>query len=344
MKNLKIFLLFFCLLFLLFHLNILEAKAASEKCKVTIKVENDSCSFLVDKGTNKVTRIIQDHIGELEVPIGKTIESWDCSKCKVDNNGCIVDTSCIIAILITQEAALQKQDSAFWIRNQSFLKKQINATLVPNGLTKISWQTILPYVALLLSMVSPLLLLLLNRKNKNEFRDDVIDIVRDSRRLKEWRDEVKSSSVISASSNISADSMNRDLQRRVAELEDALGKKHNLGDTTALSTAVQNVPKSTVVSQKILYADSIVDGKFTRVKESPGEDSIFELMLKGDSHASVTIHKPAHKKVLANHSYLEGCEKQLIGRSTVSIEREGEAQKNDNGKWIVKTPLKVVVS
>ena len=47
--------------------------------------------------------------------------------------------------------------------------------------------------------------------------------------------------------------------------------------------------------------------------------------------------------MLANASYLEGCEKQIIGNSSVEIVREGEAERAFNGKWKVVSPLKVEI-
>lgn len=343
MKNNIIFLLLICLLFMLSHLNTLEA-TTPPKCSVTIKVEDDSCSHNVSKGVVKVDRFIQDHIDELEVPQGKRIYKWDISKCKVDVNGCIDSASLIVAILITEEEALKIQDSAFWARNQSILDEiyNKNGSGSPNGWD--IWQIVALFTALLLSVVSLLVTIFFDKKRKASLKNDVVDIVRDSDRLKEWRDEIKVTDKAPIIVNTTNDDI-RDLKNRVADLEDTLRKAQTTNQNTDTSKyATSGSQKDSLSQQKMLYADSIVNGKFTRVKESPGDDSIFELKLKGDSHACVTIYKPAHQKVLANPSFLEGCEKQLLGNTTVSVVREGEAQKNDNGKWIVTTPLKVKVS
>jgi hypothetical protein len=95
-----------------------------------------------------------------------------------------------------------------------------------------------------------------------------------------------------------------------------------------------------------LYADSIFDGKFNHVQETPNEDTIFELKLNhaGDTRASVVVYCEAYRKVIANPAYLEGCEKQVLGNNNVTIRREGVAIKDGNGNWIISTKPEVKIS
>jgi len=95
-----------------------------------------------------------------------------------------------------------------------------------------------------------------------------------------------------------------------------------------------------------LYADAIINDKFNRVKEQPDDDTIFELKLSkaGETRAKVVVFEPAHKRVIANPSFLEGCEKQILGNSTVTMQRDGIAQKEDSGKWIITTPPEVKIN
>jgi len=94
-----------------------------------------------------------------------------------------------------------------------------------------------------------------------------------------------------------------------------------------------------------LYADAIIDGKFNRVREQPDEDTVFELKLNppGGSSARVIIYSPAYRRIIANPSFLEGCEKQIVGGATVTMLREGVAQKDDSGKWNITTTLRVKI-
>ena len=103
---------------------------------------------------------------------------------------------------------------------------------------------------------------------------------------------------------------------------------------------------STPVQPQSLYADSVFEGIFNCVNEQPDDDTIFELKLNNpdDTVAKVIVYAPAQKKVIANPSYLEGCEKQILGNTAVSTQREGIARKVGGGKWIITTPPEVKIS
>jgi hypothetical protein len=107
-------------------------------------------------------------------------------------------------------------------------------------------------------------------------------------------------------------------------------------------SAIQPQPQS-------LYADAIIDGKFNRVKEAADEsETNFELKLNrtGDTTAKVVVYSGAYRRILANPSFLEGCEKQLIGNNYTSITttKEGVAQKDSDGKWRITTVPEVKIS
>lgn len=174
-------------------------------------------------------------------------------------------------------------------------------------------------------------------------RDEVVDVVTGSGRIKEWlRDNFSKSSTSALPKSYDSEirslqNEHRDLKNRVAVLEDALRRKESL------VAAKQQTPTEPVETQKLLYADSIIDGAFSHVREQEDDDTIFVLKLKNENSASISIFKQAFGRVLANASYLEGCEKQIIGNSSVEIVREGEAERGFNGKWKVVLPLKVEI-
>ena len=184
-------------------------------------------------------------------------------------------------------------------------------------------------------------------------RDEVIDIVKDSGgkgRLKEWLDntyEKKSPLIVQKSYEKEIRTLqddNRGLKNRVAELEDEIRKLNKqLQVTNASPNAIQQTASDLIESPQLLYADSIIDGVFSHVREQENEDTVFVLKLTGEEKASITIFKRAYGKVLANASYLEGCDKQIIGNNSVEIIREGEAERTMNGKWKVVLPLKVEI-
>jgi hypothetical protein len=129
-----------------------------------------------------------------------------------------------------------------------------------------------------------------------------------------------------------------DLQKRIAKLEDSK-RSSSSPEQPAAPAQVQAQPQS-------LYADSIFAGKFNRVRETPNDDTIFELKLKqaGDTRADVVVYRGAYRKVLANPAYLEGCEKQVLGNSTVTMQREGVAGRDDSGNWIISKKPEVKIS
>lgn len=181
-------------------------------------------------------------------------------------------------------------------------------------------------------------------------RGEIVSVVTDIGRIKERLNKgVEKPSTNLASKSYDSEirnlqNANRDLMNRLAALEDLLKEKErNATSENEPSTISQQPTSRPVEAQKQLYADSIIDGVFSHVKEQENEDTVFVLKLKGETDASITLYRGAINKVLANASYLEGCDKQIIGNNFVEIVREGEAEKGFNGKWKVVSPLKVEI-
>ena len=93
-----------------------------------------------------------------------------------------------------------------------------------------------------------------------------------------------------------------------------------------------------------LYADAIVDGFFNRVKEAPNDDTVFELCLQNAQSAVFTIYHFAYQRIIANPSFLEGCDKQVLNNAQkIEIESEGTAVQQADGKWeILKKPVVII--
>lgn len=180
-------------------------------------------------------------------------------------------------------------------------------------------------------------------------REDIVDVVRDSSRIKEWLNnnfEKTSQPVMTKSYDYeirNLQSENRDLKDRVSALEDALRNNNASSGMESNSYVNQQSSSRPIETQKLLYSDSIIDGMFSHVREHENDDTVFVLRLRNDTNASITLYKGAYNKVLANASYLEGCEKQILGSNSVEIAREGEAEMVSNGKWKVVIPLKVEI-
>ena len=136
---------------------------------------------------------------------------------------------------------------------------------------------------------------------------------------------------------------NDELWNKVVELEGMLKEKNASFSIEPVTNTTQQSPSKSNESQKLFYADSIIDGVFFRVREHENDDAVFVLKLKSESKAAITLYERAYNKILENASYLDGCEKQIIGKNSVEIVDEGEAEMGSDGKWKVVTPLKVEI-
>lgn len=96
-----------------------------------------------------------------------------------------------------------------------------------------------------------------------------------------------------------------------------------------------------IKSVKKLYADAISNGEFYNMSNTPGDLSVYELVLVNDTNATFTVYAAAEKRVVARPGNLEGCEADIMqgGKSLQTI-KPGEACEI-GGKWKVITSLKV---
>lgn len=98
-------------------------------------------------------------------------------------------------------------------------------------------------------------------------------------------------------------------------------------------------------TSSVLYADAIIDDFFVKVRDTSNEDSIFVLNLSGENSAYFTIFKPAYQRIVADPSFLDGCNMQIL-REIMQLEivSEGRAQRDvSNGKWKVIEKLNVII-
>lgn len=95
----------------------------------------------------------------------------------------------------------------------------------------------------------------------------------------------------------------------------------------------------------VLYSDAIFDNCFEGVCTKPTDDTIFILRLTDDSSAEFSVYDKAYQKVIANPSFLEGCEKQIMGDSIrLEVVSLGTATRNaSNGKWHIINKLNVII-
>lgn len=206
-------------------------------------------------------------------------------------------------------------------------------------------------VLIWLALLTALLLFLLvyyflyDKRNR---RSDVIAYVCGSDRVQNFILRI-----ITANQNLNSNSVSSasfiSLSKRVDEIEKKVDEqaRRSIHEPPALSTSVQSVADSKTtakVADLKFFAESIQDGRYVKVSDTQSGDSIFELTVRqGSNFASVTICKSAYQKILANPSFIEGCNKQVEGKSRVEIKEEGAAERKPDGKWIVCRPIKVVL-
>lgn len=206
----------------------------------------------------------------------------------------------------------------------------------------MSWVRILLFVLAFVMIVFLLVIIWLIKG----LEDEIVSVVTDDNgNIKKWVKRITEKPSITPVQK-SYDSEIRDLQKenrelknRINELEDNIRALKNKPEARVIEQ--QTIPSKPVDSIKLLYSDSIIDGWFCHVWAQENDDTIFVLKLKSENHAIFTVFNQAYNKVLANASYLDGCDKQVLNSNTVDILSEGEAVREANGKWKVVSPLKV---
>lgn len=186
---------------------------------------------------------------------------------------------------------------------------------------------------------------------RSEVESIVISSSKSNGKLKKWFDEnlFRENSISNYKSYDddirSLKDENRRLKERMNQLEDTLKEQKSTHTSIPLEHTTEGRPISLVQpveNQKMLYADNINEKEmFSHVTEKPDDDTFFVLTLRGEDNASITLYQPAYGKIIANPAFLEGCEKQIVGSTSVIVTGEGVAKREDNGKWRVTS--KVIV-
>ena len=186
-----------------------------------------------------------------------------------------------------------------------------------------------------------LMLLILSKKDAKKQNSSSQSYINQLKNNKVWEQNEKSS-LVNQVNTLSSENKSLNDEIEILRAEVHQNRQKQKGNDEQKSK-----PLTPALEQpQLLYADAIIDGKFNRVKEQPDDDTIFELKLSNPNkmRANVTIYALAHRRVIVNPSFLEGCEKQILGSTTVTMLREGVAQKDSSGKWIITTTPEVKIS
>lgn len=183
-------------------------------------------------------------------------------------------------------------------------------------------------------------------------RDYIVDTVKTSRRVNRWILSMMMPEDSSAYQNTNPSRNNYDalqkriekLEKKIKDLEDQKESALSQQKEAANPPATRNRESLLFSSVRRYYAESIQDNRYVKVKETQTDDAIFEITVKPDkSAATVTVCKNAFRKVLANPSFLDGCDKQVSGNTTVIVEEEGTAERTDDNKWVIRKQIKVAL-
>lgn len=202
-------------------------------------------------------------------------------------------------------------------------------------------------------IIAVILFIILYKKIERTFSEDLKDVENNNEHLQHELSEIKS---------------NRNTNNsRIKELEGERDKLKQENDSLKMeimhlqknTSKVQSKTNPEIVEDQSmvdnkpaapeplriasLYSDCIIDGYFNKVSEKPDEDTVFELVLNNGTTttASIIIYPNAYRRIIANPAFINGCEKQIVGNSSVNVERKGIAEKDaNNGKWrLINAPI-----
>lgn len=195
-------------------------------------------------------------------------------------------------------------------------------------------QTLLLILVCLLFALSITVIIVIALKvlNSKKQRNSIVKIIQESKRIKEWRDEIKIDTN-ALQSNSFVEKFNSDidnLRSRITILENEKNKieKNEIAKQEEI-LAASTMPQT-------LYADVIIGDKFNKVTSDANETSIYQLLLKTPSAttAEFTLYNKNKKQILRNPDKIDGCEKRGTNAGAIDVIVEaGKVQKNDIGSW-----------
>ncbi|MDR1848011.1 MAG: hypothetical protein LBR17_07865 [Bacteroidales bacterium] len=249
------------------------------------------------------------------------------------------DSVKITAKWISVEEFQAQQDSISWeIAIQPKVKE-----LVSEEVNSLRSQLFIAYGIAGLALLLAIVVFILFLQEKKKFRDNVLNLLtkENGQRMDEFINKI--------AQKLSSYQPAKIDEQQFKQLFDACWANKQQVVEQQKQQEEQRVVQQQLNQPKTLYADAIIDGKFHRVKEVADEsETNFELKLNraSDTTAKVVVYQGAYRRILANPSFLEGCEKQLIGNNytAVSMLKDGVAQKESDGKWRITTTPEVKIS
>lgn len=276
---------------------------------------------------------------------------------KVDNNGIVVPVAKGKANITAKSNTNPRKTFAWKITVNNSGKDKVGG---------VSWIKILLYFAIIAFVVATVarkrsrIAGLFSKQSTNTqsytagnngFSDQIFKLESEKKRLQEENNRLQRENAKLQQTISELKRKNKDFFEENISLGEELDKlkNDNKVDNINVQTYKNGGPETSQIqsqNQTVLYADAIVDGNLIRVKEVAGDDSIFELHLNNSNTAKVVICKNAVQRIIANPSFIDGCEKQILpNASKIEIVTPGVAKKDaENGKWVVYEKLKIILN
>lgn len=346
---------------------VLKAKDISEN---PIKTENDEKSTnekkLINaantqinnvKYTYKCEKCGKSFDTETEIKDG---EKKICDECRQNENHNTMIV--IIGILILLLAVFWR--TKYWDRFKVKKKETVFVILIIVGIlfVLLSWSFIRTLFVWLIIITTGIVIILflikkINSKKKQDApsfsTDDIESLNRRIKDLEQEIEQLKEKNNQLKRKNASLSKEKTDLiEENILLGERIENQKYNSRNVRQNTEGSSNVERrgeqyptnnGTTVGSTMLYAEAILDGVLMKVRDRIGEDTIFVLELQNKDVASLNIIQSVYQRILANSAYIDGCDKQITGNTTVKV-IPGKAICNDQGKWIVSEKPIVIIS
>jgi hypothetical protein len=320
----------------------------------SVYIEGDKTMYVGNTQTLKAT-VKPDNAADKSVEW----ESSDTTVATVDNSGKV---SAIKkgSVIITANAADKKSATLamsidFDIQSelQQYRSEIASLRLQVENLDASSQSPILlvSYIIGGLAFLLSIVLFFLLLQQKRGFHDNVLNLLVTEKGTR-MNDFINN--IVKKVPSVTAIDTNQPTQINVKELETIVvrivrtmqAQNQSAIQTSMSQDAVQSAPAPPIQpiqpQRQVRYADSIKsDSTFNKVTELPTDDTVFELELENSVFAEFTVYEKANGKVIRRPEFLNGCDIQKIGNTTLEV-TSGKAQEQ-GGKWLVTTKANIKI-
>jgi hypothetical protein len=176
---------------------------------------------------------------------------------------------------------------------------------------------------------------------RNDYRNEIAGLKNDIKELTKKNEDLDTEN---KAYRKECDGKQRQYEKAIQELREYQQISQNVVPDIVQQVTIPSQPAPATNNPAILFADTITDGFFNRVKETSDEDTIFELHLQNEQTATFTICDSARQRVIAISSFLEGCDKQVLNNAhDVETVSEGTACRDVGGRWRIINKLNVII-